>query len=379
MPTEGPCFIISNHPGLYDPVFLNYFIRRDPLSGIMTDEFLRAGLAAYLFRKLGTVATRKFQPQNAPVRDVLRLLQDNRMIVVMPEGESNWDGITLPTVASTGKLFRMAGVPVHPVTIHNGYQAFPRWASWPRPAKVYIEFHPPLNFSREMSDADAARMVDEAVQWRPDWEPEALRWDGQRAFRPGDGIMRLIFRCPNCGLADGLRESRGRTLHCSHCSNRWQVTAGSELINRDTGDQRSSTDLFHSICRMAREPVDFGRAGTGLIRTTDLTVLQETAYPDYRSLGRFDCILRAERIDLLPKAGGEAITIPLGELASFSAELKVKLQLRTVDTMYQIIFGRKSALHWQVYLKGLLPALESGLVRPTDYANGHGLKTGKAA
>ncbi|UCH10493.1 MAG: 1-acyl-sn-glycerol-3-phosphate acyltransferase, partial [Fidelibacterota bacterium] len=143
-PTKGPGFIISNHCGMYDSFLISWLIKHEATAGIMTDEFLRGGFMAYLFKQLGVVATRKFQTQTTPVRDLIRLVRDNRLIVLMPEGEANWDGGTLPTVASTGKLFRAMKVPVYPVILHNGYLAYPRWANWPRSAKVYVEFKPPL-------------------------------------------------------------------------------------------------------------------------------------------------------------------------------------------------------------------------------------------
>ncbi len=379
MPRKGPCFIIANHSGLYDPFFINYHLRETPLAGIMTDEYLRAGIGAWFFRKLGVVATRKFQPQATPVRQLLRLVRDERMIVLMPEGESNWDGVTLPTVASTGKLFRTAGVPVHPVILHNGYQAFPRWATWPRPARVAVEFRPALEFTPEMSDGEVARLVDEAVQWHPDREPPELRWQGRWAFRPATGITRLIFRCPHCAVASGLREQRGRYLHCRRCRSRWQVTADAALVHLQSGDRQSTTAAFQAICRMPREAIDFGQQGLALIRTPAIKVFRETEYPGYRYLGRYDCLLRNDRIDLIPVARGETITLPLESLRSFSAELKVKLQLRTGTDLYQLRFDRGSSLQWQVYLKGLLPRLETGLVRPTDYAHGHGLNREGAA
>ena len=389
MPTQGPCFLIANHSGMYDMFFMNYPIRHEALAGIMTDEYLRSGILPWFFRRLGTVATRKFQPQSTPVRQLLRLIHDQRMIVLMPEGESNWDGVTLPTVASTGKLFRSTQVPVYPITLHNGYQAFPRWARWPRPVKVTIEFHPPLHFTPEMSDDEVAERVDRAVHWHPLWEPEALRWTGRWSPRTASGISRLLFRCPSCGKSGNLQELRGKYLRCGDCSRRWRVTADGWLTDTATGERQFSTTLFQTICKMPRETLDFGPQGEGLIRTLNLPVYRETTYPGYESLGRRDCILREDAIDLLPAAAtpfdklrvttatatatAKPITIPLADLRSFSAELKVKFQLRTEDHLYQLIFDKGSPLQWQVYLKGMLPHLEEGLTRNTDYANSHGL------
>ncbi|UCD36884.1 MAG: 1-acyl-sn-glycerol-3-phosphate acyltransferase [Fidelibacterota bacterium] len=374
MPSSGPCFIIANHCGTYDSFFINYFIKREAVAGIMTDEFLREGFMAYLFKQLGVVATRKFQTQTTPVRDLIRLVRDKRMIVLMPEGESNWDGATLPTVASTGKLFRAMKVPVHPVIIHNGYLAYPRWANWPRTAKIHVEFLPPFTCTPDMTDEEVATRVDEAIRWDAVFDDEPFRPRWVASFRPAKRITRLIFRCPNCGAAEGLEEIRGRFLNCRSCGERWRVRGDATLTNTRTGERRTATEIFRQICEMARPLLDFGEQGKGLIHTADIPVYKEVEYPHQELLGRFDCILREDRIDLLPKNSQEVITIMLTELHSLSNELKVKCQLRTAEDMYQLHFERGSPLQWQIYLKDMLPHLDDRLIRPTDFATGHAPK-----
>jgi 1-acyl-sn-glycerol-3-phosphate acyltransferase len=343
MPPKGPCFIISNHSGMYDSFILNYLVKHEAFAGIMTDEFLREGFLPFLFKRLGVVATRKFQPQTTPVRDLIRLVRDNRMIVLMPEGESNWDGATLPSVASTGKLFKAMKVPVYPAIIHNGYLAFPRWANWPRAVKIYVEFKPPLDFTTEMTDEQAAEMVDAAIRYDPLVDPQFAP-KKIISFRPASRIIRLIFRCPQCD---------------------------STLTNLRTRERLPASEIFRQICRMPRPVHDFGAQGKGLIRTPDIPVSRETEYPNYELLGRFECILRQDRIDLLARGSQNSISIPLIELRSLSNELKMKCQLRTDNEMYQLTFPRGSSLQWQIYIKDILPHLDDRLVRPTNFATGH--------
>jgi 1-acyl-sn-glycerol-3-phosphate acyltransferase len=371
VPTSGPGFIISNHCGTYDSFLISWFIKHEATAGIMTDEFLREGFMAYLFKQLGVVATRKFQTQTTPVRDLIRLVRDNRLIVLMPEGESNWDGGTLPTVSSTGKLFRAMKVPVYPVIIHNGYRAYPRWANWPRSAKVYVEFKPPLTFTPDMSDEEVAELVDRSIRWDAHVDDEPFPPGPMITFRPAQRITRLIFRCPSCGESDGFGEVKWKYLDCRSCGERWRVKADATLIHTLTREHRTATDLFREICKMPRPVRDFGAQGRGLIRTTGIPVSREVEYPHQESLGRFDCILREDRIDLLAVDGQEDITIMLADLRSLSNELKKKCQLRTDDEMYQLHFEQGSPLQWQIYVKDLLPHLDSGLIRPTDYVTGH--------
>ncbi|MFB0515152.1 MAG: lysophospholipid acyltransferase family protein, partial [Candidatus Neomarinimicrobiota bacterium] len=194
LPVAGPCFIIANHSNLYDGFIINVFLF-EPTASVMVEEYFRGGFLAWVFKKIGLVPTRKFQPQATPVRELMRFIKDNRMIIIMPEGERNWDGVTRPTVAATGKLFRRLGLPVYPVIMHNGYLAWPGWARWPRRFKIVVDFRPPLQFTPDMTDEQVAEMVDSAVQWDPQRDMARYSDRVPNGFRPADGITSLIFRC----------------------------------------------------------------------------------------------------------------------------------------------------------------------------------------
>ncbi|MCK4578036.1 MAG: 1-acyl-sn-glycerol-3-phosphate acyltransferase [Candidatus Marinimicrobia bacterium] len=294
MPVTGPCFVIGYHAHTYDAFMANLWMHDEPTAGIITEEYFRGGLVTWALRNVGSVKTRKYQPQSTPVRQILRLIKDNRMFVIMPEGERNWDGITRPTVASTGKLFRRLGVPVHPFIVHNGYKAWPRWAHWPRRIQVTVEFKQPFIFEPGMTDEEVARRVDEAVLWTPDQDMPEYPATATNGFRPADGITKLIFRCPDCADDQQLRTSRGRYLHCDSCGTSWKVGGDSYLTNIATGDSISSTAAYHKICAMPRKLRKWEQFGEAYLLARDLPVYFEEEFPAQKKLGRFDCLLRAD-------------------------------------------------------------------------------------
>ncbi len=363
MPVGGPCFIITNHSQAYDAFMVNLEFYDEPTAGLLTEEYFRGGFVTWLLRRIGGVATRKFQPQTTPVREIMRLIKDNRMVVVMPEGGCNWDGVTLPTIASTGKLFRRLGIPVHPVILHNNYLSWPRWAYWPRRIRVTIEFKAPLFFTPEMTDDQVARMVDQAILWSPDQGRTQFPPKVPRGFRPAAGITKLIFRCPTCGDDGSLREKRGRYLLCDACGSGWMVGGDSFLTNMDSGECRSSTAYFHRICALPRELRDYGAHGPAYLRALDLPVNQEIDSLHQTRLGNYHCLLREDRVELVPCGSGPPVVIPLEDIRTISIEKTYKLQLRTEQCLYQLNFGPTSALQWEYYLRCLQPALGSMLYR----------------
>jgi len=364
MPSSGPCFIIASHSNPYDGFIINVLVH-EPIASVMTEEYFRGGIIAFMLSKVGLVPTRKFEPQLTPVRRLLRLVKDNRIILIMPEGERNWDGVTRPTVTSTGKLFRRLGVPVHPVILHNGYLSWPGWARWPRLIKIYVEFRRPLYFTPDWTDDHAAEMVDAAIQWSPDRDLAEYAIRIPRGFRPAAGIKNLIFLCPQCRKEEGLKEVRGRYLTCKLCDSRWRVGGDSYLTNEITGERRSSTETFRYICKFDRKSRDFGPQGMGLARLADISVFEEVEFPSREFLGRFDAIMREDSISLIPREEGETINIPFNVVQSISIEKHSQLQVRLTEVLYQLHLDRRgSAIQWAVYLQALMPHLDRHLIRP---------------
>ena len=126
---EGPCFFYGNHSNMLDPFVLNAFTPwARPTAGVMTLERLRRGTAAWAFRRIGLLPTRKRIPEPPLIRAIYRLLDEGRQVVIYPEGGQRWDGRPMPWIEATAKLFIKARVPVYPVVTHGSYLGWPRWA-----------------------------------------------------------------------------------------------------------------------------------------------------------------------------------------------------------------------------------------------------------
>jgi 1-acyl-sn-glycerol-3-phosphate acyltransferase len=65
--------------------------------------------------------------------------------MIFPEGKRSPDGRLLEFFHGFARIAQMGDVPVVPVIIRGAVDVWPRAASWPRPAKVRLTFHPPLD------------------------------------------------------------------------------------------------------------------------------------------------------------------------------------------------------------------------------------------
>lgn len=245
---DGPCFIYGNHSNNYDPFILNLFTEfGQSTAGVMTMEHIERGLVGWLFRSAGIEGTRKHEPEPHLIRRIYRMLDEGRRVVIFPEGGRRWDGRPAPWIRATAKIFQRAGVPVHPVIIHGSYVSWPRWARWPRPAHVVVEPLPavPLADCRTTEDAIQRlaapiaadeNLVDDAI--RPAW-----------AYRPADGIHRLIYRHPETGAFNALSTPDGRSVVDSTGTSLFSVMADSRLALPD-GSMQYAADVYARVRSM---------------------------------------------------------------------------------------------------------------------------------
>jgi len=242
----GPCFIYGNHSGNYDPFIYNAFTRLgQATAGVMTMEYLESGPIASLFRAVGIEGTRKRMPEPHLIRSIYKMLDAGRRIVIFPEGGRRWDGRPAPWIESTAKLFMRAGAPVYPVEIIGSYVAWPRWASWPRPAHIKVKVHDAVDLSGPLTLDEGLARLKAPIASDETMVPQAVRpgW----AFRPADGIDKLLYRDPVTGEFGGVRVKGGRFVTMTGYPEPLRVLPDSRLHVAPGEPPLSTADLYDRI------------------------------------------------------------------------------------------------------------------------------------
>ena len=121
----GPCILAPNHASFFDP----------PLIGISCDEevnFLARGTLFNnaVFRRL--ISQLNSYPVTGTAQDltsiklIIQLLQENKKVVIFPEGKRTKDGKLQPIKPGIGMLVARCQCPIVPVYIHGTYDIWPR-------------------------------------------------------------------------------------------------------------------------------------------------------------------------------------------------------------------------------------------------------------
>ncbi len=342
MPEDGPCFVYGNHSMYLDPFVVNIFFGMNPTAGIMAREFLRKGVKAWLLRNIGIVPVARNDA--SVIRAIFRMIEAKRKITIYPEGGRRWDGRPLPWIPSTVKLYRRTGLPVYCVIVHGSYLAWPRWATYPRPARLRLEFLPPTTVPKQESLEDATRRLQAPIDFDDGVADDAIK--PKYAFRPAAGIHKLLYRDPVTGNSGEIYTPDGYQVKNREGSLNYTMLPDSTLRDEATGEIYTTGQLYERIRNLPPE-----RDADGAYVSNTVDVKLSRTFPDFEDWGMHDARLFEDAIVL---EGAERERWPLEEVQSAQIERNWKLQITYPEGILQLGFVEEgSALQWMDRLSAL--------------------------
>ena len=215
---EPPFVVVGNHSTLLDPFLASAFIPR-PIHWVASDGNMRNPLMRFLLIKIaGSIPKSKAIPDIETVNWIVEFIRKRKGIVgFYPEGQSSWNGSSLPSIGSTPKLLKLLKAPVVLTLTKGAYMTMPRWAYSNRVGRVEIEFS--LLFRpdelKSMSVEMIGQRLNEAISHDdPAWAKAA----GIQFANPkrAECLELFLYACPACGALQSL-ESKGSRLLCKAC------------------------------------------------------------------------------------------------------------------------------------------------------------------
>jgi 1-acyl-sn-glycerol-3-phosphate acyltransferase len=152
VPREGRLLLASNHLSVLDPALIGAVMPRELDYMAKTELFRIPGFGA-LIRRLNAHPVDRTGSDSAALRLALRLLGDDRAVLVFPEGTRGAEGRLQPARPGAGMLAALSGAPVVPVYVKGSGRALPRGAVLPRPVRVTVAFGAPIRFASQRGRA----------------------------------------------------------------------------------------------------------------------------------------------------------------------------------------------------------------------------------
>ena len=235
---KEPCLILMNHSSFIDLKIASriFFPRR---YGIVctSDGFVGFGMSL-LMRLLGCIPTQKFVTDISLVKDMDYLLKKKKCSVLMyPEASYSFDGTATPLPRKMGVLLKKLGVPVVTVITQGAFARDPLYnCLQKRKVKVRADVRllATADQIKTMSVAQLDALLDEAFGF------DNFKWQQENEvvidapFR-ADGLNRILYRCPHCGV-EGKTRGKGIYLTCRSCGKIYELTELGYLQSPNGGE-----------------------------------------------------------------------------------------------------------------------------------------------
>ncbi|HEV8640176.1 MAG TPA: lysophospholipid acyltransferase family protein [Methylomirabilota bacterium] len=160
IPATGAVLITPNHQTYADPPLTSLPIRR-PVHYMAWNRLFAVPLFGWVIRRLRAFPVEIESADPRAAREAVRLLQAGEAVMIFPEAGRSLDGTVARFRLGAFRLAASLGVPVLPVTIAGGHDAWPPGRALPRPGRITITYHPLVHPDRALAPREAARQLAE--------------------------------------------------------------------------------------------------------------------------------------------------------------------------------------------------------------------------
>jgi 1-acyl-sn-glycerol-3-phosphate acyltransferase len=144
IPSHGPLVVTPNHQTFADPVLVTIPIRRRVYYMAWRRLFEIPVFGGFIRLLRAFPVTLDARDPGALREARRRLVDEDAVVMIFPEGGRSVDGTLGRFHTGAFRLAASLGIPVLPVTIAGGHDAWPPGRRLPRRGHITITYHPPL-------------------------------------------------------------------------------------------------------------------------------------------------------------------------------------------------------------------------------------------
>jgi len=139
LPARGGGLLLATHQSVVDPVIIGLMSNR-PMSYLARKTLFKHPLFAWLIRTLRAIEIDREGGGLAGLKETLRQLKAERLVLIFPEGSRSRDGSISPLKPGFLALARRGDVPLVPIAVVGAYDCWPRGRRLPNlhPTSVVI-------------------------------------------------------------------------------------------------------------------------------------------------------------------------------------------------------------------------------------------------
>ncbi|MGI6226055.1 MAG: lysophospholipid acyltransferase family protein [Peptococcales bacterium] len=114
LPKNGPVIIACNHLSNWDPIILGVYLPRK-LHFMAKEELFKIFILGSIIKQLGTFPVKRGVADRNAIREGLKILQENKVLVLFPEGTRSKTGELLPFQSGVALFAHKGNAPLVPI------------------------------------------------------------------------------------------------------------------------------------------------------------------------------------------------------------------------------------------------------------------------
>ena len=321
--------IMMNHQTPFDQFFVNMALPKQLVYCVGTEDLFSNGFISQVIRfVMSPIPFKKSTSDFRAVKDCIRVAREGYSILLSPEGNRTYSGVTEHIKPSIATLARALKLPIAIFKIEGGFGVEPRWADVPRRGGMTA------GISRVIEPEEYLAMTEEelfeciAKELYVDDRDHGKRYTHAKA---AEYLERVMYVCPHCGLAHF--RSDGDIVRCLDCgmTARYLPDLTFESLEGEF-PYRTVKDWYDAQCEFIRTREDFGQ---GILYEDTVRFFEVILYKRKRKLCPAAKLrLCADRIEC--EFGGSVTAVPFDEVKTVSVLGRNKLNIYTGDQIFQV-------------------------------------------
>lgn len=211
---DGPCIYLANHTTDFDFLFISHMIGKHSYI-VGTENILRNKLLGkFLLFFFYPIFIVKGKLSLKVVADMTKVLKAGSDVMLFPEGNRCFNGVTEAIPPATAKLIKAVNCNVVLLRIEGGYFTQPRFSRSLRKGKVHVSLSNIIKRDQVKSTSveDLTKLINDGL-----YEDAYARQEAERIKYSGkalaSGLETTIYACPHCRQIGKLK-SYDNVLKC---------------------------------------------------------------------------------------------------------------------------------------------------------------------
>lgn len=303
---KEPFLLIGNHQYEVDSGLYATPWKSKPIT-VISRSLMVTPYKRFKFKFLASgIPKSQGEPETHSVKRMIRTIKDGDPLFILPEGEINYFGESLPIDDSVAKLAKKLKVDVITAVSTGGFISSPRWAYKLRDYRfVFVEFRKLISKEeiKELSVEEVFERIKSKL-YVNDYDFQRDKMIRVGGSKRAKGLEKFLYACPKCGSLHTI-ETENNDVYCTNCDEFGTIDEYG-FIQGSTYDNLVEWYKYQVSKREELKKTEFSTTG----------IAYNVFYEKYRSkrLGKIDMTYKDGNLIL---SGALNETIPVNETKYF--------------------------------------------------------------